>query len=360
MPAELHAPLAVDVVSSQQRLAELEEVWSHLHQRDAHASGWTEPHLLFEFQRMYFPAHRPLVLVARDGIGTVHGILPLAMEAHRVGPVYLRRVVPLANWQTCYPDAVIEPGTESTVMPALANALGQMAWDELKLLWVKPDSHLLHPVHGLAGGIPELRREPGLPLWIRALQGEHVLTREKTQKEGARRFRRLSERGAIKIGWEPLDRIVSATQEFVALHSRLKDHQKQRAYYRLGNAAGAFPEWMRHQTTAGRADLFAVRCDDTLIAGKIILRHRRDASSYRTAWEPGLATFGLGILIMTEAIEACRARGDLGFDLGPGVEAYKSEWASQSGQTTTLRATRNTWRSRLARRWTERRRRNAG
>ena len=343
--------LRVEVVCSRDQLCRLEESWSRLHQREARASGWTAPQLLVPFQQAYFPGYRPRVLVVRDADGTLRGILPLALEFRRVGPIYLRRVVALAGTQVVYPDAVIEPGAEPLVMPALTSALRRMSWDEIRLRWVEPGAHLLHVAHGLAQGVPELRQEPGDPLWKLSLRNQQELPRGSTRKEMLRRLRRLHERGEIIIGWEPEDRLAAAAEEFVLLHTRLKDHQQQIAFYRMGSARHDSPEWLVEEFAAGRAGLFSVRCDGQLIASAIILRHRERACCFRFAWEPAFATFGLGIMVVTKAIEACRERGDLDFDMGPGVEPYKGEFATRGGSTVTLTATRNTWRTRLARRW---------
>ena len=343
--------LRVEILRTHGQLADLQAEWSRLHQRDTHSSAWTEPHLLCAFNRMYVPTHRPLVLVARAADGTARGVLPLAFERHRVGPVYLRRIVPLAGAQVCYPDAVIDPGTGATVMAALATALGQMPWDELRFRWVKPDSHLLNATHGLGHGVPELRSEPGDPLWQPVLLDQRELLHGGARKEMLRRSRRLSERGTITIGWESPERVVGTAAEFVALHTRLKDFQKQLAFYRLGTAGHDSPQWLGQESAAGRAGLFTIRCDGALIAGAIILRHRDRAACFRVAWDPTFATFGLGILLMTRAMEACRERGDRNFDVGHGVETYKGNWASRDGQTMTISATRDTWRSEVARRW---------
>jgi CelD/BcsL family acetyltransferase involved in cellulose biosynthesis len=359
MPIEPDTSLRIELMRSPTQVAELEPAWSRLHQQDPRASGWTEPHLLVPFQRMYFPGYRPHVFVARDAAGTVRGILPLAIQMRRVGPVYSRRIVPLAGTQTPYPDAVIEPGAESAVMPALASALGQMSWDELGMRWVHPDSHLLHPEHGLAHALPELRWAAGDPLWTVALHERTKLLQGRARKEMSRCLRRLQERGEITIGWEPPERLMTAARDFVDLNSRLKEHQQQLPFYRLGSAGDDSPSWLQQESAAGRADLFTIRDRGRLIAGAIILRHRMHACGFRAAWEPTLAAFGLGIMVVTTAMESCRGRGDQDFDLAPGDKPYKANWASRGDNTMTLTATRSTWRSRLAARWLALRRRNA-
>ena len=350
-PAAPGSLLRVDVVHTRTGIDRLEPEWSRLHQADSRANGWTEPHLLVAFDRAYFPAHRPRVLVVRDHDGTVQGILPLALEARRVGPLFLRRIVSMAGTQTSYPDAVVAPGAEASVVTTLVRALARLQWDELRLRWVEPGAHLLHTKYGLASAVPELRSEPGDPLWLVDLREPGGPLRHSAQMDIARCARRLRERGELVIGWEPPERLALAARQFVEMHTRLKRHQKQIAFYAMGSAGEDAPRWLQQEHAAGRAGLFTIRCDGTLIAGEIILRHRGVASNYRTAWDPEWAPFGPGMLLAREAMAACRERGDRTYDMGPGVEPYKEKWAPRGSSTVSVTASRSNWRTGLAARW---------
>lgn len=168
----------------------------------------------------------------------------------------------------------------------------------------------------------------------------------------SRLARQLDATGNIVMGWEaPGAALLQTLADLVELHTRLKRWQRQNMVFLQGSAARDFPPWLAAEVHAGRARVFTIRRDGRLLAGSILLCSHGTAHSYRAAWDPDDARFGLGILITTRVIEACRLAGFTTFDLGPGTEPYKAKWHPEVDTLTDLRETRATLRHHVAQRW---------
>jgi CelD/BcsL family acetyltransferase involved in cellulose biosynthesis len=347
-----NASITIDRCSGFHALKELEARWTALHALDPRAGAWTHPSLLIGFHRMFRPGGEPLVLAALDSGGVLRGVLPLSIQSRRVGPVMVRRAQPFAAWHSCFTDAVIDPDHGATVLPALARALDSVPWDELAMTRVREDAWLLDSSLGFLEHIPQLQREAGEPAWRVTLQPDRPMLVGHDGRELRRTLRRLEERGTLRIGWEAAGNTGrEATAEFVAMHGRLKAYQQQTRTFTFGTATRDFPDWLAEESGFGRAGLFTVRLNGRMLAGCVILRAKAQSCSYRSAWELDVAKYGVGVLLLTEVMAACRAAGDITFDLGPGREPYKNKWQPSIHHLTTLRISRPTWRSRAANAW---------
>jgi CelD/BcsL family acetyltransferase involved in cellulose biosynthesis len=346
------ASIIIERRSGLHALKELEACWTALHALDPRAGAWTHPSLLIGFHRMFRPGGEPFVLAAHDEGGVLRGVLPLSIESKRVGPVMVRWAQPLASWHSCFNDAVIDPDHAAAVLPALARALDSVRWDELAMTRVREDAWLLDSSLGFLEHIPQLRREAGEPAPRVALQPTGPLLVGPDGRELRRTLRRLEELGTLRVGWEsPGDTGREATAEFVALHGRLKAYQRQTRTFTLGTARRDFPDWLAVESEVGRAGLYTARLNGRMLAGCVVLRAKARSFAYRAAWELDVAKYGMGVLLLTQAMVECRAAGDITFDLGPGREPYKNKWQPSIHPLATLRVTRPTWRTRAANAW---------
>ena len=326
--------------------------WFALYQRDLRATPYSDPNLLLPFHAMFVPHVQPRVIVARGADGTLRGVLPLGLERRRVGPIFLRKLQSLISWHAVFPDAVVDAERAAEVLPALARALDSLPWDELAMTRVREDAWLLDSRLGFLEHIPQLRRDAGEPAPQVALQPDCPLLLGHDGKELRRTLRRLEELGTLRIGWE--DAGIAgreATAEFVAMHGRLKAYQQQTRTFTFGTATRDFPDWLADESGFGRAGLFTVRLNGRMLAGCVVLRAKTRACAYRAAWELDVAKYGVGVLLVTEVMAACRAAGDITFELGPGREPFKNKWQPSIHHLTTLRCTRPTWRRRAANAW---------
>ena len=344
--------IRVSVVASVGGLDAIQDEWVTLYDHDPAATSWSDPRLLLPFHRMFVPRIRPRVLVARSADGVLRGVLALGIERRRAGPVFTRQVQSLISWHAVFPDAVVDPDHAADVLPALARALAALPAESLSLRRMREDARLLDARLGFLDHSPGMVRELGEPVSHVNLQADRPFLSGRDGAEARRTLRRLEEHGEVRIGWE--DRGMpgrDATVEFVAMHGRLKSYQAQTRTFAFGTAAAAFPDWLVAESHAGRARLFTIRSNGRMLGGVVILRAKGVSYTYRAAWEPEFAKYGLGILLLTHAMTECRAAGDLGFDLGPGEEAYKSKWQPTVHQSVTLRFNRPTWRNLTANAW---------
>ena len=341
----------VRVVRQHRDLVALLPDWIRLFERDPRATARSEPHLIHAFHQMFTPEIRPRVLVATDGGGVVRGLLPLGLRLQRIGPIFVRQLVPLIDWHAYFTDAVLDPDQAGDASRALRAALFALPWDQLEIRHIRRESWLLDPKIGIVAGHPQLSQSEGLPAPRITLPTTAAL-RGRSHKDTCRRERALQRSGEIVMGWEPEGpKLLPAAREFVRLHFALKAFQGQTRTFSFGTAERDFPSWLAHEVATGRAGLFTTRRDGTILAASVILRSHQESHSYRAAWAPAATAFGLGILLTTRAIEACSALGDRVFDLGPGIESYKAKWHPESSALVNLSASRSGWRPALAEAW---------
>ncbi|MES2304386.1 MAG: GNAT family N-acetyltransferase [Gemmatimonadota bacterium] len=339
------------VVRTSRALAGLLPAWSELFARDPRGNARNAPTLVVAFHQMFQPAVSPLVFVVSDRHERICGVLPLGIARQRVGPLILRRLVPLIHWHAYYCDAVVIPEAGEAVGTALRTAIRQSGWDQLALPHLRADSWLLDPMVAPFREIDSLRATAGLPSPRIALPRDPVLP-GRSAVNMAEREAKLRASGSIELGWQLVGPgFREAVAEFIRMHTDLKTVQQQTASFRHGTAARDFPAWLFTEAEAGRARLFTIRRNGVLIAASVVLVSHGVGHSYRVAWAPELAQFGLGILQTTRLIEACSAQGDLLFDMGPGAEPYKLKWRPEVTPLTDLAATRPTWRVRGANHW---------
>jgi CelD/BcsL family acetyltransferase involved in cellulose biosynthesis len=342
----------VSVVSSASGLDTIQDEWIRLYEQDPRATPWSDPRLLLAFHRMFVPKVRPRVLIARSADGVLRGVLALGMERRRVGPVFTRQLHSLISWHAVFPDAIVDPDHAAQVLPALARAVAELPAESLSLRRVRDDARIVDPDLGFLEELPPSAREEGEAIWSVNLQSDRPFLAGQDGTELRRRLRRLEEHGKVQIGWEEsgiAGRV--ATVEFVSMHGRLKTYQQQTRTFTFGTAADAFPDWLAAESVAGRARLLSIRSNERMLGGVVILRANGKAYSYRVAWEPEFARYGLGILLLTRAMTACRDAGDSDFDLGPGHEAYKNKWQPSIRPSVMLGFDRPTWRGRTANAW---------
>jgi len=343
--------MKVHVVSTRGDLAALLPEWSRLFERDPRAAARSEPHLIHSFHRMFTPEIRPRVLVVTDAQGEVRGVLPLGLQVRRIGPAFVRHLIPLIDWHAHYTDAVVDPDDSDVVCSCLGRALNALAWDRLDINHVRKESWLLDPEIGILTSLPMVSRLEGLPAPRIVLPTTKALGGN-SGKDLRRRLRALEATGKVVIGWEPTGpMLLPAVRAFVRLHFELKTVQRQTRTFSFGTSQRDFPPWLVNEISVGRAGLLTTRRDGVLLAASVILRSHGEAHAYRAARDPATAAFSLGILQTTRAIEACTALGDNIFDLGPGSEPYKAKWRPDVSTLVNLTATRSGWRPTLAAAW---------
>ncbi|MEO5800118.1 MAG: GNAT family N-acetyltransferase [Gemmatimonadales bacterium] len=343
--------MRVRLVRNPRELAELLPAWSDLFAGDPRGNARNAPHLVTAFHQMFRPAVAPLVFVVHDRHDRVCGVLPLGLMRQRVGPIILRRLVPLIHWHAYGLDAVIVHDDAQAIGDALRHAIGIAGWDQLALRHLRPDSWLLDPEVAPFRDIDSLNRSSGIPSAHIALPREVVL-RGRSGANMAERERKFLASGSIESGWQPVgEGFREAVAEFIEMHGALKTMQQQTTTFRYGTAARDFPGWLLAEARAGRARLFTIRRDGAMVAASVVLVSHGVGHSYRVAWAPALGEFGLGILQTTRLIEACSAQGDQTFDMGPGAEPYKLKWHPELTTLVDLTAIRPTWRVHSANQW---------
>ncbi|MEP6591344.1 MAG: GNAT family N-acetyltransferase [Gemmatimonadota bacterium] len=339
------------VLRSRAELNALLPAWRQLFERDPRGNARNAPHRLLAFHQIFTPEIRPRVVVVHDREGRLAGVLPIGLRMRRIGPTWLRELIPLIGSHAYYLDAVVDAERPREVGASMAIALQRMRWERIEFRHIRPEAWLLDLDAGFLGVLPAATRSIGWPAPHITLPAAETL-RGRDRKEMQRLERKLLASGSITTGWEAIGPQLPLTiAAFVAMHTALKLRQRQNTVFVWGSAARDFPGWLQQEMNAGRARLFTLRRDGVLLAGCVLFCSHGVAHSYRVAWAPEAAHFGLGILLTTRMIEACEQAGFSRFDMGPGSEPYKAKWHPASDPLVDIASTRSTWRQLLADHW---------
>ncbi|MEO8478716.1 MAG: GNAT family N-acetyltransferase [Gemmatimonadota bacterium] len=293
-------------------------LWARLFEATPDVSVTSGPAWWRFIEDTFRPGHEHRLAIVHDA-GRVAGLFPAACTMGR-GRLGARRTLTHANGaHTYYGDPVVPPDAPPETLRVLGQALRS-----------SPDVHRidLSRVRVPIPGWPTSVESSADMLVRRGLAAEGISTRMLRDIE--RSVRRLEERGVLVIERLEGSALRGIGPEFALLHTALKEMQQQWAVFldhqgsgeRLGPALAEGP-------IAAHAGVVKISLDGRTLGMTLLFHGGGETLSYRVAWDPTEARFGIGALLMREAIGWSADRGDGCFRLGPGDEGYKRKWATE-------------------------------
>jgi CelD/BcsL family acetyltransferase involved in cellulose biosynthesis len=284
--------------------------------------GW-----LAAWLEAFAPSASPLVLVARAEGGAALGMAVL-LEERRRGLV---RLVAPANDHSCRVEWALGADAGSAVTALWGHLRDRVAWDVLLLRDVArdgPTSTLIEPLARADGhlvGRWESLRSPRIPL------GGGIAAEARTsahfRQNLRRRFRRLSELGAVSVRRvERPAEVNAALADFFALEASGWKGARGSAIALDRALVRFYAGIARDAAKRGGLAMRALELDGRPIAIHLGLVHRGAYLLPKTAYDEALAQVSPGQLLQREVLAECEAHGLASFDfLGPDMP-WKRDW----------------------------------
>jgi len=336
------APFAVRSSRDPRRLDALHAEWSALFDAAAEPSPFLSWEWLGAWWRAFGGRREPWILEARDGAGSLAGLLLLAGGA---GPLGLRRWRLLGNGVTGADglDVLARAADASAVREALSRALLDASgeWDVLDLEDLpcgSPTVGVLRRLMGARGASARVERGFVCPGF--ALRGtfEAHLARVPRRETYGRRVRWLTRQPGFRI-----DVAMTPAEAPEALEDLLRLHRLRWAAEggSAGIPQGAVEDFHREAAPRlakrGWLRLYRLHVGGAAVAAVYGLEVRRRFFYYQSGYDPAWAPRSPGLVLVGRTIEDAYGRGLSDYDFLRGTEPYKLEWASDRHETCTIR-----------------------
>jgi len=336
------AALAVRSSRDPRRLEALRAEWSALFDAAADRSPFLSWEWLAAWWRAFGGRREPWILEARDGAGTLAGLLLLAGGA---GPLGLRRWRLLGNGVTGADglDVLARARDAPAVREALSRALVGAAreWDVLDLEDLpcgSPTVGMLRRLLGAGGATAHVERGFVCPGF--ALRGtfEAHLARVPRRETYGRRVRWLARQPGFRI-----DVATTPAEAPEALEDLLRLHRLRWAAEggSAGIPPGAVEDFHRdvvpRLAARGWLRLYRLHVGGGAVAAVYGLEVGRRFFYYQSGYDPAWSARSPGLVLVGRTIEDAYQRGLADYDFLRGTEPYKLEWASDRRETCTLR-----------------------
>ncbi|WP_437716865.1 GNAT family N-acetyltransferase [Sorangium sp. So ce448] len=315
--------LDVEVLSRREELEALREPWSALWHRCPAATAFQRPEWLIPWCRALGPED-VLALVFRSDEGLV-GLAPLAV--HRIGDE--RVVALLGAGITDYNDVLAASGYERAVAGAALACLEERAdaWDVADLHDLRASSPLLL-AEAPPGWSDEVEKHEACPaVMIPEGVAPDELFPPGMRARVARARKRLARAGDLRLD------VADAATVDELLDALFANHK---ARWRSRGEGGVLDEALRpfHREAAralcarGALRLFGLRLDGRIIASLYGFAERGGLASYITGFDPELAWYSPGLVMLASAIEHAAREGARTVDFLRGREPYKYDWGA--------------------------------
>ena len=338
------AALALAVTSSHDpaRFAALRPEWSDLFDAAASPAPFLAWEWLAPWWRAFGGRRTPWILEARDGEGTLAGLLLLVGTA---GPLGVRRWRFLGNGISGADglDVLARAADAPRVRDAFARFLATAidGWDVLELEDLPAGSPSLEPLRRAAaarGALAEVERGFTCPGFAVRGSFENHLARVPRRETYRRRVRWLARQPGFRI-----DVATTPAEAPGAIEDLLRLHRLRWAAEggSAGIPAGAVEDFHREVApllaARGWLRLYRLHVGGTAIAAIHGIEVNARFYYYQSGYDPAWSARSPGLVLVGRTVEDAYARGLADYDFLRGTEPYKLEWASDRRDTCTLR-----------------------
>jgi CelD/BcsL family acetyltransferase involved in cellulose biosynthesis len=159
----------------------------------------------------------------------------------------------------------------------------------------------------------------------------------------ARRRRRLAELG--RISFELIDDPAEQAATIDWTLRRKIDWMSQKEKANNFLATQEYRNFLltisEQSPVAGRLGIFALKCNERILAAKIVAVDESRCEGFITVYDPAFAAYSPGQIILADCLKWCQEQG-LTYDFRIGEESYKRDWANGDCLATTYHLA-NTW-----------------
>jgi CelD/BcsL family acetyltransferase involved in cellulose biosynthesis len=295
---------------------------------------------------------RPLILVARDG-QEVEGLAPLVLRSVR--PFGIRKVELMGCGVSDYLDILALPGSEAEVAERLWAFMERdaRAWDLIDFQQVPESSPWLETVLRLAterGWPAHLSVQEVCPaVQLPSSWQDFRAGLSKKLRFNLDRSRKLLDRlGPVRVERASGDDASKVLDMLFLLHGRRWIRRGLPGSFAFPRIRAFHRQAARELDKKGRLALRYLAVNGRIGAGLYCFEFRDTVFYYQAGFDPGLARYSPGAVLLGEAIRQAIEGGKRTFDFLRGGEPYKYRWLARDRQNLRLRIGQLTARSRLA------------
>ncbi len=323
----------VEVISTPDQLEQLQPEWEALWQRSSSATPFQHPGWLIPWWDAFGSGE--LFTFAVRANGRLMAVAPLFLHSWNGR----RQVTFLGNGISDYLDIICEAESAQVVWAAILARLAELrhCWDLCDLQDLRPQSALLK----LAVALPlqsATRVQCAcsiirLPDTVEEFQEKlpHGLRRN------LRRYRsQLQAEGLVEFETPGLGEFEEHFDALFTLHRARWNDKDSPGVLSSPGLERFHRSAARELWGSGLVRLHGLRFGGTIIAVVYALVHRNRAYSYLGGFDPSLARYSPGALIMKYTIDKAVEENVEEFDFLRGSESYKSEWGAQPETTRRL------------------------
>jgi len=310
-----------------QTAAEVERLlpeWNALAAIDQDDSPFRRGDVAFGLWSVFAPDLEPCVGVARDAEGCLMGVLPLAWDRRRVGPMPLRILGPLPRWHGADFDATLNPRAPANTLPRLLDAIRATTphHDAVVLQHIAARARIRCAVPTQPEDLSRrVRLGPDGPRPV----GQMAKNLRRTTRRTLETFPTLQ-----LIHGVPADEVRPWLHRFVALHALRWAGTTTPSQFAPPGVGDRFVAWFGDLVERGIGELHLMHAGDEILGGLCTLRARDGTYGWRLAVTTQHQALGLGIQLCHAVMASCARRGDLWYDLGGGEERYKGLWEADA------------------------------
>ncbi len=343
---EARGTYGLDVVRSASELAGLRAEWNALVDAGG-ATAFLSWDWLYPWYRRLGADRELFVLRARNALGQLAGLMPLALERRWVGPRRVRRLAFLGETHvgSDYLDVIAGSGEQDAVARAFAGQLESLRaeWDVLDLVDLREDSPTLAALRERfepAGSTVLLAPRYTCPHEVFA-EGESFdtfLRRTGRRDNYLRRKKWLEKQPGYRV--ERVDAPASlapALSDFFHLHA-LRWSADGGSQGIKGPTVEAFHRDATHLLAErGRLRLYTMRVGGAAVASVYGLFHGGAFLYFQSGYDPAWRNRSVGLVLVGETFKDALERGCREYDFLRGTEGYKADWTRLQRQTVSLR-----------------------
>lgn len=321
--------------------------WNELLDSAHHKSAFLKHQWMSTWWRLLgsVAASRQLfVLLARDGSGTLAGVLPFYRETHGRGP-FRRRVLRFLGSEPEAPehlDVVVREANAGPIVDALIAGLGSLRnrYDSIELLDLAESSLLLPALaqwsrsagHACRSWVwqecPYLATEGSFEKYLMTLTQKH---RYKVRLFGKRLA--AAHKVDLEVAIEPAQ-IGPALEEMFQLHAKRWTLKTDDVSGFDDPSVHAFHRCVAESLAADHAiRLFLLRCDGRAVAACYCLHFDRRLYFFQPGFDPEFRKLHVGKVLLGRVLEYCFKNEIREFDFLRGTEDYKFDWTGQKRPT---------------------------
>jgi CelD/BcsL family acetyltransferase involved in cellulose biosynthesis len=340
------APLLTEVATTTTEFRALEKEWNELFRRTQCDNVFLSFQWMFHWWTRFGQKSQLCIVVARDSHGRAVAIAPFYISL-AAGLAGIRRLGIIGDRfvGSDYLDVLVDPDYESRAMVAVCEAIveRQYKWDYLEFCDMRSDS-------SLATSLRELLQEGGMR--VTAFQSStcpytqlprtmdaYLASRGADLKRKFRQMCRVLDRhGEVEfVTVSHLGSICAAFEELCRLHRSRSTRAGRQSSFCDGKVAEFHESVLPSLAEAGMARIHLVKVDDKTVAALYGFVLGNKFCFYQSGIDSDWHRFSLGSIVLGRAIEHAIMSGQTEFDFLRGDEPYKSRWASQKRQLTSLR-----------------------